>query len=70
MATAPGAIATDFNGGMVGEHLEVDKLVAGMTALGRAGQPDDIGPVIAALLSDAKRSVNGRRIEVAGGMAL
>ena len=38
--------------------------------LGRAGVPDDIGPMIAALLSDENRWVNGQRIEVSGGMAL
>ncbi len=67
---APGAIATDFSGGMVRDNPEVNKLVAGMTALGRAGQPDDIGPMIAALLSADNRWVNGQRIEVSGGMAL
>jgi len=41
-----------------------------MTALGRAGVPDDIGPMIASLLSDENRWVTGQRIEVSGGMAL
>jgi NAD(P)-dependent dehydrogenase (short-subunit alcohol dehydrogenase family) len=67
---APGAIQTDFNGGMVRDNPEVNKMVAGMTALGRAGVPDDIGPMIATLLSDENRWVNGQRIEVSGGMAL
>jgi NAD(P)-dependent dehydrogenase (short-subunit alcohol dehydrogenase family) len=67
---APGAIATDFSGGMVRDNPEVNKHVAGMTALGRAGVPDDIGPMIAALLSDENRWVNGQRIEVSGGMSL
>ena len=67
---APGAIATDFSGGMVRDNPEVNKRVAEMTALGRAGQPDDIGPMIAALLSDDNRWINGQRIEVSGGMAL
>jgi NAD(P)-dependent dehydrogenase (short-subunit alcohol dehydrogenase family) len=67
---APGAIATDFSGGMVRDNPEVNRRVAEMTALGRAGQPDDIGPMIAALLSDDNRWVNGQRIEVSGGMAL
>jgi NAD(P)-dependent dehydrogenase (short-subunit alcohol dehydrogenase family) len=67
---APGAIATDFSGGMVRDNPEVNKRVAAMTALGRAGQPDDIGPMIAALLSDDNRWVNGQRIEVSGGMSL
>jgi NAD(P)-dependent dehydrogenase (short-subunit alcohol dehydrogenase family) len=67
---APGAIATDFSGGMVRDNPEVNRRVAEMTALGRAGQPDDIGPMIAALLSDDNRWINGQRIEVSGGMAL
>ena len=67
---APGAIATDFSGGMVRDNPEVNKRVAEMTALGRAGQPDDIGPMIAALLSDDNRWINGQRIEVSGRMAL
>lgn len=69
-AVAPGAIQTDFSGGMVRDNLEVNKRVADMTALGRAGVPDDIGPMVAALLSDDNRWVNGQRIEVSGGMAL
>ncbi len=47
---APGAIETDFSGGMVRDNPEVNKQVAAMTALGRAGLP--VGPMIAALLSD------------------
>ena len=67
---APGAIATDFSGGMVRDNPEVNRRVADMTALGRAGQPEDIGPMIAALLSEDNRWINGQRIEVSGGMAL
>jgi NAD(P)-dependent dehydrogenase (short-subunit alcohol dehydrogenase family) len=67
---APGAIETDFSGGMVRDNPEINKRVADMTALGRAGVPDDIGPMIAALLSDENRWVNGQRIEVSGGMSL
>ena len=67
---APGAIQTDFSGGMVRDNPEVNKVVASMTALGRAGLPDDIGPMIATLLSDENRWVNGQRIEVSGGMFL
>jgi NAD(P)-dependent dehydrogenase (short-subunit alcohol dehydrogenase family) len=67
---APGAIQTDFSGGMVRDNPEVNKRVAEMTALGRAGVPDDVGPMIAALLSDENRWINGQRIEVSGGMAL
>lgn len=67
---APGAIATDFSGGIVRDNPEVNKMVAAHTALGRVGQPDDIGPVIAGLLSDDFGWVNAQRIEVAGGMQI
>ena len=67
---APGAIQTDFSGGMVRDNPEVNKRVADMTALGRPGLPDDIGPMIASLLADENRWVNGQRIEVSGGMLL
>jgi NAD(P)-dependent dehydrogenase (short-subunit alcohol dehydrogenase family) len=65
---APGAIATDFSGGVVRDNPEVNKAIAGHTALGRAGLPEDVGPVIAGLLSDDFGWVNAQRIEVAGGM--
>lgn len=52
------------------QNLDKNVALAEMTALGRAGVPDDIGPMIAALLSDENRWVNGQRIEVSGGMAL
>ncbi len=67
---APGAIATDFSGGMVRDYAQVNERVAGATALGRAGEPDDIGPMIAALLSEDNRWINAQRIEVSGGMML
>ncbi|HEY1998510.1 SDR family NAD(P)-dependent oxidoreductase [Paraburkholderia sp.] len=67
---APGAVATDFSGGMVRDNPEINKRVADMTALGRAGLPDDIGPMIAALLSEDNRWVNAQRIEVSGGMSI
>ncbi|HEY7851750.1 MAG TPA: SDR family oxidoreductase [Caulobacteraceae bacterium] len=65
---APGAIATDFSGGMVRDNPQINQAVAGQTALGRVGLPDDVGPVIAALLSDELGWVNAQRIEVAGGI--
>jgi NAD(P)-dependent dehydrogenase (short-subunit alcohol dehydrogenase family) len=49
---APGAVATDFSGGIVRDNPEVNKRVADHTALGRVAGPGDIGPAIAALLSD------------------
>ena len=64
---APGAVATDFSGGVVRDDPEMNKRVAGMTALGRVGQPEDIGLMIASLLSEDNRWVNAQRIEVSGG---
>jgi NAD(P)-dependent dehydrogenase (short-subunit alcohol dehydrogenase family) len=65
---APGAIATDFGGGVVRDNEQVNRSVAAVTALGRVGEPDDIGPMIASLLSDDNRWINAQRIEVSGGM--
>jgi NAD(P)-dependent dehydrogenase (short-subunit alcohol dehydrogenase family) len=67
---APGPIATDFSGGIVRDNPEVNKMIADLTALGRAGVPEDVGPVIAGLLSDDFGWVNAQRIEVAGGMQI
>jgi NAD(P)-dependent dehydrogenase (short-subunit alcohol dehydrogenase family) len=67
---APGAIATDFSGGMVRDNPEVNRMVASMTALGRVGQADDIGAAVALLLSPESGWINGQRIEASGGMNL
>ncbi|MBC8135240.1 MAG: SDR family oxidoreductase [Fibrella sp.] len=67
---APGAIETDFGGGHVRDNKELNQGIAAQTALGRVGLPGDIGPMIAALLSDDNRWVNGQRIEVSGGIYL
>ncbi|MOA59083.1 3-oxoacyl-[acyl-carrier-protein] reductase FabG [compost metagenome] len=65
---APGAIETDFGGGLVRDNKAVNERIASQTALGRVGQPDDVGGVIAALLSDDNRWLNAQRIEVSGGI--
>lgn len=67
---APGAIETDFGGGAVRDNPELNKAFAEMTALGRAGLPDDIGPMIASLLSPDNRWVTAQRIEASGGQAI
>lgn len=64
---APGAIATDFAGGFVRDSKEVNDMIAGGTALGRVGLPDDIGSVVSFLCSDDAKWVNAQRIEVSGG---
>ncbi|WP_421568549.1 SDR family NAD(P)-dependent oxidoreductase [Stenotrophomonas sp. PD6] len=63
-AVAPGAIRTDLGGGL---NDEFEALLAAQTALGRVGEPDDVGRVIAGLLGDDQAWVNAQTIEVAGG---
>ena len=67
---APGPVATDFSGGIVRDNPALNKRIAENTALGRAGVPDDLGPVIASLLSEENRWVNAQRIEASGGVAI
>lgn len=67
---APGAIETDFLGGAVRDTPDYNDAFANMTALGRVGVPDDIGPMIASLLGPANRWINGQRIEVSGGQSI
>lgn len=67
---APGAIETDFGGGAVRDNAQLNSFIASQTALGRVGLPDDIGGVIASLLSDGNRWINGQRIEASGGIFL
>ncbi|WP_317169619.1 SDR family NAD(P)-dependent oxidoreductase [Mucilaginibacter humi] len=63
---APGAIATDFGGGRVRDDAQVNQMVSSLTALGRPGEAEDIGGVVAFLCTDDARWINGQRIEVSG----
>jgi NAD(P)-dependent dehydrogenase (short-subunit alcohol dehydrogenase family) len=65
---APGAIETDFNGGLVRDNKELNKMIAAQTALGRVGLPDDVGGAVAMLLAPESGWITGQRIEVSGGM--
>lgn len=67
---APGAIETDFAGGVVRDNAQLNQQIAQVTALGRVGLPEDIGPAIASLVSDDNRWITGQRIEISGGMML
>ena len=67
---APGAIETDFSGGMVRDNPEINRMVSQNTALGRAGRASDIGPIVAALVAAENHWTNGQRIEASGGMRL
>lgn len=67
---APGAIETDFGGGVVRDVAELNEQIASATALGRVGRPDDIGGAVASLLMEPNRWVNAQRLEVSGGQMI
>jgi NAD(P)-dependent dehydrogenase (short-subunit alcohol dehydrogenase family) len=67
---APGAIATDFGGGSNRTDENKRNAIAGLTALGRVGVPEDIGGVVAFLCTSEAGWLNGQRIELSGGMAV
>ncbi|MCR6652180.1 MAG: SDR family oxidoreductase [Cellvibrionaceae bacterium] len=67
---APGAIETDFGGGVVRDNQELNQHIANATALGRVGLPDDIGGAVAAILDEGAGWINAQRIEASGGQGL
>jgi NAD(P)-dependent dehydrogenase (short-subunit alcohol dehydrogenase family) len=64
---APGAIRTELGGGL---NEDFEAILADQTALGRVGEPEDVGGVIASLLSEENRWINAQNIEVAGGYTI
>lgn len=69
-SVAPGPIATDFGGGVIRDNAQYNANVKTMTALGRVGEPEDIGGVVAFLCTEDARWITAQRIEVSGGMNL
>lgn len=67
---APGAIETDFGGGVVRDNADVNRFIASQTAMGRVGQPDDVGGAISSLLVGDTSWITAQRIEVSGGQML
>lgn len=67
---APSPIETDFNNAASRNNLQSKTFLSSQTPLGRVGQADDIGSVVAFLCSDDAKWINGQRIEVSGGMNL
>ena len=67
---APGATATDFAGGQIRDSDAYRSRIVATSAMGRVGEPDDIGGVIAALLSPTAGWMTGQRIEAAGGQGM
>ncbi|MDQ7093542.1 SDR family oxidoreductase [Desulfosporosinus sp. PR] len=69
-AVAPGPIATDFAGGIIRDNAQYNANVKAAAALGRVGEPEDIGGVVAFLCTEDARWITAQRIEVSGGMNL
>lgn len=67
---APGAVATDFAGAKLKHDMRYNSYISSVTALGRVGQVEDIGGVVAFLCTQDAAWINGQRIEVSGGMNL
>lgn len=66
-AISPGAIRTDMTSAAFDQSPEFEAMLAGQTALGKIGEADDVGKVIASLLSQDNGWINAQTIEVGGG---
>jgi NAD(P)-dependent dehydrogenase (short-subunit alcohol dehydrogenase family) len=67
---APGPIETDFNNAAIRNNPERKALMGTMAALGRVGQANDIGGIVAFLCSEDAGWITGQRIEASGGLTL
>jgi NAD(P)-dependent dehydrogenase (short-subunit alcohol dehydrogenase family) len=67
---APGPVETDFNNAGFRNNPDRKAFMGSQTALGRIGQAEDIGGIIAFLCSKDAGWINGQRIEASGGMSL
>ncbi len=65
---APGPIETDFNGATIRNNPQLKNVLSGLSPLGRVGNANDIGPVVAFLCTGEGSWINGQRIEVSGGI--
>ncbi len=65
---APGPIETDFNNATIRSNPHLKNILSGLSPLGRVGQADDIGSVVAFLCSEDAKWINGQRLEVSGGI--
>lgn len=66
-AISPGAIRTDMTNEAFDQSPEFETMLASQTALGKIGEADDVGRVIASLLSEDNGWINAQTIEVGGG---
>jgi NAD(P)-dependent dehydrogenase (short-subunit alcohol dehydrogenase family) len=67
---APGPIETDFNNAAIRNNPDRKAIMASQTALGRVGQAEDIGGIVAFLCSEDAGWISGQRIEASGGVNL
>jgi len=67
---APGPIETDFNNAAIRNNPAIKERLASMTALGRVGEANDIGGIVAFLCSKDGYWITGQRIEASGGISL
>lgn len=67
---APGPIETDFNDAIIRNTPQLKAYLSSIASLGRVGQADDIGSVVAFLCTDDAKWINAQRIEVSGGINL
>ncbi|MGQ8630246.1 SDR family NAD(P)-dependent oxidoreductase [Agrobacterium sp. DKPNP3] len=66
-SVSPGPIRTELGGGL---NEEFEAKLAAMASLGRVGEPDEVGSVVACLLADENRWINAQDIEVSGGYVI
>ena len=65
---APGPIETDFNSAAIRNNPQMKTRLSGLSPLGRVGNAEDIGGVVAFLCTEDARWINSQRIEVSGGI--
>jgi NAD(P)-dependent dehydrogenase (short-subunit alcohol dehydrogenase family) len=69
-AVLPGATRSRIAGDSFTRYPEAVGLMAAKAALGRIGEPDDVGRAIAMLVSDDSRWITAQAVEVSGGFNL
>jgi NAD(P)-dependent dehydrogenase (short-subunit alcohol dehydrogenase family) len=65
---APGPVETDFNTAAIRNNPQMKGFLGSLSPLGRVGNADDIGSVVAFLCTEDAKWINGQRIEVSGGI--